>query len=100
MTTDPKEKRLHGARGEPRGNKPRDETQRKQERSLLEHKEQPVGSLHAERRANAHFAGVTADRVGHETVEADQRAGECDGSEDGKQRGLELAWRAPIQVPA
>ena len=53
--------------------KPGDETQRKQERGLLEHKQHHVRPLRAESHANAHFARAAADGVGHEAIEADQR---------------------------
>jgi len=45
---DSKEKRLHGARGEPGNDETTHETEGKQESSFLHHKEQHVGPLCAE----------------------------------------------------
>ena len=94
VPADTKEKRLDGARGEPRGNQPGDEADGQQGGGLLQDEQKYIRTLRAEGHADADFADATADGVSHEAVEADQREEQCDGSEDREQRGLEAARRA------
>ena len=95
---DTKEKCLNGARGEPRDNEPGDETQGKQGRGLLEHKQQYVGSLRAESHADADFARAAADGIGHEAIKTDQCEKQRNGREDSEQRGLKAPPRTGLRL--